>query len=124
MVSKLPPLLDDAIQTAELIVGKPYIMEVLPSVRKATVKHYRLYGNPVVNRQLINHELLQRREYWNYWKIENISSSLMLESVPFYVVEEINDMFAEGVRLWPVREDMDYTYNYDIENWETSLGLT
>lgn len=78
-----------------------------------------LYGyttNLCIDDILENH----KRKYFNYIKANDMGNVLCLESLPSYLIEDIRNMFINGVYLWNTFDTN--IFSYKVVNYPLSSG--
>lgn len=93
------------------------------SLTTQIINHYRLYGYGYEHLEAFSFSKLQVREYWNVWSVDNINYSIKPQTTNVWIRQYFDDIFSRGVRLWTTWDNDAHVYNWDLENWETSLKL-
>lgn len=69
-----------------------------------------------------DYSYFNNRINYSYFEVASIKTAIDKSSVPVEVLEDLNRVFGEGVRLWNVKEDGSVKVSdYETENWELPL---
>lgn len=113
------------LQTSNFGDSKLAISSYMPSElqMKRIDSYYKKYGYECENLEPVNdYTFFNKRVKYSYFETASFKTCVDKSSVPVEVVDDLERIFGEGIRLWNVKLDGSVNMSdYHSENWEIPI---